>query len=69
MLDPRPPLAGATAGQAGDDDVEDGDDAGDDGVEDGADPVDDGHEAGAYGLEDLFYLEDGYVREGRTKGR
>lgn len=44
------------AGEAGDDDVEDGDDAGDDGLQHGADAVDDGHEAGADGLEDGFDL-------------
>lgn len=56
MFSARPPLAGAAAGQAGDDDVKDGDDAVDDGVQDGADGVDDGHQALADGAEELFDL-------------
>ncbi len=53
---PGATLAGAAAGEAGDDDVEDGDDAVDDGVEDAADGVDNGHEAVADGLEEGFHL-------------
>ena len=48
--------AAPTAGQAGDDDFEQGDDAANNGLEDGADGVDNGHEAVAYGLEDSFDL-------------
>lgn len=42
----------AAAGQAGDDDVEEGNDAGDDGLQDGSDAIHDGHEASADGLQD-----------------
>lgn len=48
--------AGAVAGEAADDDVEDGHDAVEDGFEDVADAVDDGHDAGADGLEDRLDL-------------
>ncbi|KAI4221242.1 MAG: hypothetical protein L6R36_007042 [Xanthoria steineri] len=48
--------AGAVAGKAADDDVEDRHDAVEDGFEDVADAVDDGHDAGADGLEDRFDL-------------
>lgn len=51
-----PASAAASAGQAADDDVEEGDDAADDGLEDGADAVDDGHEDGADRSEDGFDL-------------
>jgi hypothetical protein len=49
--------ATAAAGEAGDDDVEDGDDAVDDGGQHGPDAVDDGHQAVADGAEDGFELE------------
>ena len=49
--------ATATAGDAGDDDVEDGDDAVDDGGQHGPDAVNDGHQAVADGAEDGFELE------------
>ena len=52
------PTAAATAGQAGDDNIKEGDDTVNDGGQDGPDAVDDGHEAGAYGLEDGFDLWD-----------
>lgn len=55
-VSPSAASTSATAGEAGDDDVEDGDDAVDDGVEDGANSVDDGHEAGADGSEDALNL-------------
>lgn len=41
----------STAGKAGDDDVEDGDDSVDNGLEDGTDSVDDSHQGSADGLE------------------
>lgn len=44
--------ASAVAGEAADDDVEDGHDAVEDGFEDVADAINDGHDAGADGLED-----------------
>ena len=47
----------AVAGQAGDDDVEEGDDAINDGGQDSTDSVDDGHEAAADGAEEIFDLE------------
>jgi len=46
-----------TAGEAGDDDVEEGDDAVDDRHEDCADTVDDGHEDPANGLAEAGQLE------------
>lgn len=49
----------ATAGEARDDDVEQGDNSGDDGLQDGPDAVDDGHQTGADGLEDGFNLRGG----------
>jgi len=49
--------ATATAGEAGDDDVEDADDAVNDGGQHGPDAVDDGHQAVADGSEDGFKLE------------
>lgn len=49
------PTAAAT-GEAGNDDVEDGDNAVDDCGKDGADAVYDGHEAGADGLKDRLNL-------------
>ena len=54
---PSPPATAASTGEAGDDDVEEGDDAVDDGHEDGADAVNDGHEAVADCAEDGFELE------------
>jgi len=48
--------ASATAGQAADDDVEDGQNAVDDGIENGGDGVHDGHESATDGLEDGFDL-------------
>ena len=69
----RAPAASRTApataaGQARDDDVEQGDDAGDDGLQDGADAVDDGHQAGADGLEDgLDLLEEERVSDGISR--
>lgn len=50
------PSAAAAAREAGNDDVEDGDDAVDDGFQDGADAVDDCHQTGSNGLEDGFDL-------------
>ena len=47
-----PTPTAASAGEARDDDVEEGDDAGDNGLEDGTDAVHNGHEAGADGLQD-----------------
>lgn len=49
-----PPAATAAARQAGDDDVEEGDNAVDDSGQDGADAVDDRHQHGADCLEDSF---------------
>ena len=46
----------AAAGEARDDDVEDGDNGSNNGLQDGPDAVDDGHEACADGLEDGFNL-------------
>lgn len=46
------------AGQAADDDVEDGDDAVQDGTEDGADGVDDAHQASADSVEDAGDLDE-----------
>lgn len=48
--------AATAAGQARDDDVEEGDDAVDDGGEDGADAVDYGHQHGADGLAETAQL-------------
>ena len=42
----------ATASEARDDDVKDGDDSSDDGLQDRSNTVDNGHEASANGLED-----------------
>ena len=42
----------ATAGEARDDDVKDGDESSEDGLQARANPVDNGHEASANGLED-----------------
>ena len=47
----------ATAGEAGDDDIEEGDDAVDDGGQHSPDAVDDGHQAVADSAEDGFELE------------
>ena len=47
-----PPTAAATAGEARDDNVEEGDDGADDGLKHGADAVDDGHQAGTDGAEE-----------------
>ena len=49
--------ATATAGEAGDDDIEEGDDAVDDGGQHGPDAVDDGHQTVADSAEDGFELE------------
>lgn len=46
----------ATACEARDNDVEDGDDSRDDGLQDRSNTVDDGHKAGANGLKDGFNL-------------
>ncbi|MCJ1295106.1 hypothetical protein MMC34_006667 [Xylographa carneopallida] len=64
-----PPPAAPTAGQAGDDDVEEADDGADDGLQDGADAVDDGHEAGADGLEDGLDLVGGVSGWLKMEGR
>jgi hypothetical protein len=53
-----PTAASPTAGQAGDDDVEETNDGTDDGLQNGANTVDDGHEAVADGTEDGFNLSD-----------
>lgn len=55
------PAAAVAACEAGDDDVEEGDDAVDDGCEDHANAVDNGHQAVADGAEDGFELLEGYV--------
>ncbi len=52
-----PTSPSTAAGQAGDDDIEDGHDAGYDGLEDRADAVNDGHEACPNGLEDRLDLK------------
>jgi hypothetical protein len=49
--------ATVTAGEAGDDDVDEGDDAVDDGGQHGPDAIDNGHQAVADGAEDGFELE------------
>jgi hypothetical protein len=49
--------ATVAAGDAGDDDVEDGDDAVDDGSQHGANAIDNSHQAVADGAEDGFELE------------
>jgi hypothetical protein len=49
-------MTGATAGQAADDDVEEGDDAVEDGLEDGGDGVDNAHETSANCCEERFDL-------------
>lgn len=51
-----PATAHAVAGQAADDDVEDGDDTVDDGLDNAGNAVDDGHESRADGLEDRLDL-------------
>jgi hypothetical protein len=53
-----PTAAPPTAGQAGDDDIEETNDGTDDGLQNGANTVDDGHEAVADGTEDGFNLSD-----------
>jgi len=54
----RPPMSptspSPTAGQAGDDDVEETNDGTDDGLEDSSDAVDDGHQAGTDGAENAL---------------
>lgn len=52
-----PTTSAASAGEAGDDDVEERNDAGDNGLQDRADAVDNGHQTGANGLEDGLDLE------------
>ena len=52
-----PATTGAVAGEAADDDVEDGDDAVDNGLEDAGNAVDDGHDGSADGLEDRLDLQ------------
>lgn len=52
-----PPTAEALAGEAGDDDVEEGDDAVDDGHYYGTDGMDNGHDAVADGAEEGLHLE------------
>ena len=49
-------LSTAAAGEAGDDDVEEGHDAVDDGLEDTSDTVNDRHEDGSDGLEETLNL-------------
>jgi len=49
-----PTTSAPTAGQAGDDDVEETNDGTDDGLEDGADAVDDGHQARTDGAENAL---------------
>lgn len=51
------PTAAASASQAGDEDVEEGDDGIDDTGEDGSDSVDDGHETSTDGAEHACDLE------------
>ena len=53
-----PTTASPTAGQAGDDDVEEASDGTDDGLQDGGNAVDDGHKAGTDGAEYAFNLSD-----------
>lgn len=58
----------ATAGEARDDDVEEGGNGADNGLQDGGNAVNDGHQAGADGLAegfDLFALLDLLVGEGQ----
>jgi hypothetical protein len=47
-----------SAGEARDDDIENGDDAGDDGFQDGTNTVDNGHQAAADGAKDGFNARD-----------
>jgi len=62
MTCPRGGVAATTtslsAGEAGDDDVEERGDGSDDGSEDTCDAVDDGHETSSDGLEERFDLND-----------
>lgn len=51
-----PTSSATSAGQARDNDVEEGDDAGNNGLENGADTVNDGHETCPDGLEDRLDL-------------
>ena len=51
-----PTPSSTTASQAGDDDVEAGNDAGDDSLQDGSNAINDCHEAGSKGLEEGFDL-------------
>ena len=51
-----PTTPSATASQAGDDDVEAGDDTGDDSLQNGSNAVNDCHEAGPEGLKEGFDL-------------
>lgn len=54
---PTAPTPSSTAAsQAGDNDVEAGDDAGDDGLQDGSNAINDCHEAGPKGLEERLDL-------------
>ncbi len=53
-----PTTASPTAGQAGDDDIEETSDGADDCLEDGGNAVDDSHEAGTDGAEYAFNLSD-----------
>lgn len=55
---PFPSSSTAAAGEAGNDDVKQGDDAVDDGFEDGTNSIDDGHDASTDGLEDRLDLCD-----------
>ncbi|KAI4233368.1 MAG: hypothetical protein L6R40_007093 [Gallowayella cf. fulva] len=59
---PFPSSSTAAAGEAGNDDVKQGDDAVDDGFEDGTNSIDDGHDASTDGLEDRLDLCDKQMR-------
>lgn len=63
-LDSTSPSRGTTpacaaTGEAGDDDVEEGDDSADDGLEDSSDATDDGHDDSAYRLAERRDLKEG----------
>jgi hypothetical protein len=51
-----PTSSSPTAGEAGDDDVEETGDGTNDGLQDGGNAIDNGHEAGTDGAEDGFNL-------------
>ena len=56
MFDSSSPASSTTAGEAGNDDVEESNNAVDDGSEDGSDAIHNSHEACADGLEDAANL-------------